>query len=346
MVDRNVQFPDHFRIEKVPGTDDIFKITPAPGEVHAEGDFLNKSSLLKDATAALYGLDTDAVPDDVLAFLGRFQKNLGNQYLWEKGKTKNVYTESKSIGSASRATRVFNNGASTTTFRVSNNLQDALDGIYTQYDLSPSNRTFLNGKYFRTSAEHSETQPSKYAYIFYVLLSSGWTLWDSPDGYSFQSGAIFTDFDTQHTSYGYVNSSDPAAYPPKEPDGYEYVPLGQVGQKLQIATGSYVGTGTWGENNPTRITLPFSPKYVRFYNINGSESVLPYVGLSIFPEMIRPIEYSTAFRNGTVDSNYTTHVLWGDNYVEWYVQVYKDNGNSPGLQQNHAGKTYRYLAIG
>lgn len=32
-----------------------------------EGDPLNKNTLLKDATAALFGLGTDAVPDDVLA---------------------------------------------------------------------------------------------------------------------------------------------------------------------------------------------------------------------------------------------------------------------------------------
>lgn len=41
---------------------------------HAEGwaqqpDFLNKASLLKDATAALYGLGSDAVPDDALVKL-------------------------------------------------------------------------------------------------------------------------------------------------------------------------------------------------------------------------------------------------------------------------------------
>lgn len=34
-----------------------------------EGTPLNKASLLKDATAALFGLGTDAVPDDVLASL-------------------------------------------------------------------------------------------------------------------------------------------------------------------------------------------------------------------------------------------------------------------------------------
>ena len=33
----------------------------------AEGDPIDKSTLLKDATAALYGLDATAVPDEVLA---------------------------------------------------------------------------------------------------------------------------------------------------------------------------------------------------------------------------------------------------------------------------------------
>lgn len=50
MTDRNVQFPDYFHLEKVPGTEDIFKITPAPGEVAAEGTFLNKANLLSDET--------------------------------------------------------------------------------------------------------------------------------------------------------------------------------------------------------------------------------------------------------------------------------------------------------
>lgn len=34
-----------------------------------EGTKINKNSLLKDATAALFGLGTDAVPDDVLALI-------------------------------------------------------------------------------------------------------------------------------------------------------------------------------------------------------------------------------------------------------------------------------------
>ena len=51
-----------------------------------EGTLINKDSLLKDTTAALFGLGTDAVPDDVLALRIRFNSGLGNEYLWKKEK--------------------------------------------------------------------------------------------------------------------------------------------------------------------------------------------------------------------------------------------------------------------
>ena len=43
------------------------------------GTILAKETLLKDVTASLFGLGADAVPDDVLAFLGKY-----NQHWWER----------------------------------------------------------------------------------------------------------------------------------------------------------------------------------------------------------------------------------------------------------------------
>lgn len=54
---------------KVEGTDDIFDLVPAPGEIRNEGTFINKATLLKDATADLFGFGADAVPDDVFSKL-------------------------------------------------------------------------------------------------------------------------------------------------------------------------------------------------------------------------------------------------------------------------------------
>lgn len=48
---------------------DVGTINPAG--ISQQGTPLNKDTLLKDATAALYGLDSDAVPDDVLSILSK-----------------------------------------------------------------------------------------------------------------------------------------------------------------------------------------------------------------------------------------------------------------------------------
>lgn len=79
MIDNDVQFPNRFRLVKVPGTDDIFDIEPVPGKVYSYGSPLNKNTFLKDATAALYGKGPDALPDEILAFIGQY-----NEYWWRR----------------------------------------------------------------------------------------------------------------------------------------------------------------------------------------------------------------------------------------------------------------------
>ena len=71
MRDRNVQYPYRYRLVKVSGTDDIYDLVPVPGQVTEQGTALGKATLLKDDTAALYGLTADAVPDDVLRLIAQ-----------------------------------------------------------------------------------------------------------------------------------------------------------------------------------------------------------------------------------------------------------------------------------
>ena len=49
-------------------------------------------------------------------------------------------------------------------------------------------------------------------------------------------------------------------------DGYTYTALGQLGNKAQIATGSYTGTGTYGSSNPTSLTFDFEPQIIFIAN--------------------------------------------------------------------------------
>lgn len=55
MKDRNVQYPNRYQLNKVTGTDDIYDLVPAPGEVSDEGTILNKSNLLSDVVAESLG---------------------------------------------------------------------------------------------------------------------------------------------------------------------------------------------------------------------------------------------------------------------------------------------------
>lgn len=78
MKDRTPQHAGRVHLEPVSGQTNTFDMTMADGATE-QGTALNKANLLKDATAALFGLTEAAVPDDVFAWLGRF-----NEYHWRR----------------------------------------------------------------------------------------------------------------------------------------------------------------------------------------------------------------------------------------------------------------------
>lgn len=68
MKDRVSLYPGRVKLAPVPGQENTYDMVRADSPTQ-EGTPLNKDSLLKDATASLYGLPNTAVPDDVLALL-------------------------------------------------------------------------------------------------------------------------------------------------------------------------------------------------------------------------------------------------------------------------------------
>lgn len=82
MKDRNVEFPRRFHLTKVEGTDDIYDLEPAPGEITEEGTLLNKANLLTDETAKMIGLTTeDPTVNEALLYLAQPVSNTGNLFL-------------------------------------------------------------------------------------------------------------------------------------------------------------------------------------------------------------------------------------------------------------------------
>ena len=70
MKDRDPLYPGRVTLTPVSGQANTFDMVRADDPTQA-GTPLNKATFLKDATAALYGLGESAVPDNVLAELGK-----------------------------------------------------------------------------------------------------------------------------------------------------------------------------------------------------------------------------------------------------------------------------------
>ena len=68
MQDRISTYPGRVKLTPVPGQEHTYDMTRADQPTQP-GTPLNKATFLKDATAALYGLGADAVPDEVLSIL-------------------------------------------------------------------------------------------------------------------------------------------------------------------------------------------------------------------------------------------------------------------------------------
>ena len=78
MQDRVPLYPGRVKMTPVAGQANTFDMVRADDPTQV-GTPINKATLLKDATAALYGLGPGAVPDDVLAELGKYK-----QYWWRR----------------------------------------------------------------------------------------------------------------------------------------------------------------------------------------------------------------------------------------------------------------------
>ncbi len=72
MQDRVSRNPGRVLITPEDGSTPFYAVMTRADNPEVEGTKINKNALLKDATAALFGLGSDAVPDDVLAQIKNF----------------------------------------------------------------------------------------------------------------------------------------------------------------------------------------------------------------------------------------------------------------------------------
>lgn len=318
MKDRSVEFPNRYRLVKVAGTDDVFDFVPAPGEISEEGTFINKATLLKDVTAGHFGLGTDAVPDDVFGVLSRFQNGLGNEYVWGK-------TEYKTAPIIVRL--------ETENIKLFNNIRNNQQTFYTEANLV-NGTIVLSGPITLQYASGA----GYYAYYgttaYYLVEKTDQSTGQDGSGYMYTAyynvQALSVGEEKVKVFIGYVNSPDPNAYPVD--DGYTYTALGQLGNKVQIATGSYTGNSTYGASNPNILTFDFAPKLL-ILMLENQKAFL------VYGSNVATVVNAGADSSSTV-VGFKMNVTFSGNTVSWYSSQgfqYQMNGN---------GWVVSYLAIG
>ena len=325
MKDRVPLYPGRVTLTPVSGQANTYDLTRADQPTQ-EGTPLNKASLLKDATAALFGLGTDAVPDDVLSRLSRFQSGLGNEYVWGK------YTKSISYGNNLTTSQINIMYGSSSKAQYSSEAKIENDSVvivnpieitFNEIAASPS---ILKGKYYISLTDTGSSPTLKNNTLYFIPSTANISRYDAD---FIQTNDIRIPI-ISNNLIGYVNSSSPDAYPPAVSDGYIYMPSGQLGDKVRIATGSYTGTGTHGISNPNSLTLPFPPKFL---------VVLSTTNYRLF--LIQGMKSANS-----VDSGYNLGklgVIWNGNTVSWYTTEY---GSEAIYQLNSLNGQYFYLAIG
>ena len=104
---------------------------------------------------------------------------------------------------------------------------------------------------------------------------------------------------------------------------------------VQIATGSYVGTGTYGVNNPCSLTSPFVPKLVSLECVSLA---------SISAQSARAWVNRTAGETtGVINNNKEPErviITWNGKTVSWW------SNTSANHQLNNSTLTYCYVVIG
>ena len=311
-------------------------------------DFSGDNPLLSDSTKSLFGLGTNAVPDDVFNLLSS-----NGEYWWKRRTSKKIEIISSNSLEKIRMTDSSNSSsfASINYSSIINldpfnriqlvNQQSTGFGSYDNYTVF----NILIGKYAKvysveTSVEAIFKIPNGQTIQREIYQVSGYNYYRVYTyGYK-QSVKI-----TEAGEWEYLKSTNRNAYPDKgESGGYDYeyigVPFNNLPKSLKIETGSYIGSGLYGYGNPNTLQLSFVPSILIIY---GMVAVGNRSGQTSFIVMVEGDTYSY----GLTDGSFT-----GGNIIKWNTEIswFENPSDSVSLyaeaQLNRAGDIYKYVAIG
>ena len=329
MQDRIPLYPGRVKMTPVAGQANTFDMVRADDPTQ-EGTPINKATLLKDATAALYGLGTGAVPDDVLAVLGKYK-----QYWWRR----RIHTVTWEISTTTNGNNITVSSNATVQYsdsvHVENDGTIVLDDPKTSVPANYDNRDAFNNaiKNYWKYGNWSDRSNVWYG-------GSPVTNWsdDYPNSFTNLKQVIATKTSENIGEWEFIQDTNRNAYPDSgNKDGFDYqyigVPLDNAVTVPNIETGSYVGTGTYGQANPNTLTFGFKPKMVMV-----SSSTINTAGNNLITPMIWFDGVISAYAS---PNGYNNNFTLDGNTISWYsTSTYTKD------QYNNNGETYYYIAIG
>ena len=290
-----------------------------------EGDPLNKNTLLKDATAALFDLSGAAVPDDVFNKLSAVFTHCWKRYDMVEAtyalgaiKTISVAGESSVTLSYSDTVSVDDDGNAT--------LGGTINQVSVKYGTNGKNSlNALAGKFFLSSYGELYYMPNADAY------SQDFTLYAKVQPVTGIPPRRSDDFTI-------VSSADENEYPHAGESGgyyYEYcgIPIDNAAGAAKITTGSYTGTGTYGAANPNSLTFDFVPKLVWIFECANSSTWW------VIETVMNPAVGGYRGKVGGGSDTRTGTLSLSGKTLSWY-------GSSASYQLNTAGTVFHYIAFG
>lgn len=286
----------------------------------------NQTEILTEEVKAQFGFGADAIPNDVFAYLAKF-----NLHCWSKESSKEQWVMKTANGTTLVTLADVLDDTDWKTFYYGDSVSMNTSGklsltneksgkarYYGSYDVEPAD---IKGKYI--TLDHSTFYFVTGDYVFgtYRNVSAGHRRYTI----KVPTHIVYAEKQVSGTS-DQISSADRNAYPDNATEGnfrYTYlgVPLLNALGSLRYKMGSYVGTGTYGSSDRNTISLDFIPRIVIVVKsgsskIGGSGTGFIYIG--------QPGDLSFSV-NGTS--------------LSWYA-------SSANEQYNTSGVTYYYVALG
>ena len=121
--------------------------------------------------------------------------------------------------------------------------------------------------------------------------------------------------------------------------------LAQLGTKAKIQTGTYVGTGQYGDSNPCSLVFDFEPEFVFVFKYNAT--ILPFYAYDSGGTCTECMIWLNK-SNSCMDNTGANYCSFDEstNTLSWYGEYTVGNYQKARMQLNASGTTYKYIAVG